>query len=132
MGTRPESKFHSLHEHVQSMPELCSKFQIPASNTVGVAETRTVLQYNMDKICMPFKGQNSAKMTWIIILLPLCKCSTIQVCIEQVSNPCIKYCRRCCGDTNNNSVFFSFFLFWFHCFCLSFLVYMIYHLELFP
>ena len=48
METWPESKFHSFHEYVQSM---CSKFQIPASNTVGAAETRTELQCNMVEIC---------------------------------------------------------------------------------
>ena len=39
------------------MSELACKFQIPASNVVGgVAETRTVLQCTMVKICMSFKG----------------------------------------------------------------------------
>ena len=33
------------------MSELCCKFQVPASNTVGgVAETRTVLQSVMDRV----------------------------------------------------------------------------------
>ena len=49
--------------HVQCMSELCSKFQIPASNNVGgVAETLTVVRCYMVKICMLFKGHNSAIM----------------------------------------------------------------------
>ena len=51
------SKFCFLHAHAQCMSELCSKFQICASNTVGgVAETQTVLQCDMVKICMSYKG----------------------------------------------------------------------------
>ena len=39
------------------MSELCCKFQIPACNAVGgVAETRTVLQCDMVKLWMSFKG----------------------------------------------------------------------------
>ena len=50
--------------HVQCMSELCCKFQMPASNTVGeVAETQKVVRCNMVKICMLFKGHNSAIMT---------------------------------------------------------------------
>ena len=50
--------------HVQCMSELCCKFQMPASNTVGgVAETQTVVRCDMVKICMLFKGHNSAIMT---------------------------------------------------------------------
>ena len=50
--------------HVQCMSELCSKFHLTASNTVGgVAETQTVVWCNMVKICMLFKGHNSAIMT---------------------------------------------------------------------
>ena len=37
--------------HMQCMSELCSKFQMTASNTVsGVAETQTVVRCNMVKI----------------------------------------------------------------------------------
>ena len=62
------------------MFEKGSKFQIPASNTVaGVAETRIVLQCEMVKICMSFKGnsekndlnQNSVWILPIISLLEL-------------------------------------------------------------
>ena len=54
---RPGPKFCFLHAHAKCMSELCSKFQIPESNTVGgVAETRTVLQFDMVKICMSFRG----------------------------------------------------------------------------
>ena len=50
-------KFCFLYAHDQCMSELCPKFQIPASNTTErVAETRTVLQCDMIKICMSFKG----------------------------------------------------------------------------
>ena len=49
-----------LHAHAQCKSELCCKFQIPASHTVGgAAKTQTVLQVlkcNMVKICMLFKG----------------------------------------------------------------------------
>ena len=39
--------------HVQCMSELCSKFQMTASNIVGgVAETQTVVLCNMVKICV--------------------------------------------------------------------------------
>ena len=39
------------------MSELCSKFQILVPNTVGgVAETRSVLQFDVVKIYMSFKG----------------------------------------------------------------------------
>ena len=38
------------------MFELCSKFRMPAVNTVGVVETLTVLQCDMVKISVPFKG----------------------------------------------------------------------------
>ena len=49
--------------HVQCMSLLCCKFQMPASNTVGgVAKTQTVVQCDMVKICMLFKGHNSAIM----------------------------------------------------------------------
>ena len=33
-----------LYAHVQCISELCYKFQVPALNTLGVAETKTVLQ----------------------------------------------------------------------------------------
>ena len=57
-GDRPESKICFFYAHVQCMSELCCKFQIPASNTVGgVAETGTVLQCYMVKIDMSFKGK---------------------------------------------------------------------------
>ena len=50
--------------HVQCMSELCCKFQMPASNTVGgTAETQTVVRCDMVKLCMLFKGYNSAIMT---------------------------------------------------------------------
>ena len=50
--------------HVQCMSELCCKFQMPASKTVGgAAETQTVGQCIMVKICTLFKGHNSAIMT---------------------------------------------------------------------
>ena len=50
--------------HVQCMSELCSKFQMPTSNTVGgVAETQTVVRCDMVKICMLSKRHNSAIMT---------------------------------------------------------------------
>ena len=46
------------------MFELCRKFQMPASNAVGgVAETQTVVWCDMVKICLLFKGNNSAIMT---------------------------------------------------------------------
>ena len=32
-----------LYAHARCMPELCCKFQIPASNTVGVAETNITI-----------------------------------------------------------------------------------------
>ena len=42
------------------------QIQMPASNTVGgVAETQTVVRCDMVKICMLFKGHNSAVMTLI-------------------------------------------------------------------
>ena len=51
------NKLFFLHTHAQCTSELCSKFQIPAYNTVGgVAETRTVLQRDMVQICMSVKG----------------------------------------------------------------------------
>ena len=62
MVTRIEILFSNAH--VQCMSELCFKFQMPASNTVGgVAETQTVVRCDMVKICMLFKGHNSAIMT---------------------------------------------------------------------
>ena len=43
-----ESKLYFPCAQVQCMSELCIKFQIPATNTVGAdVETRTVLQCNM-------------------------------------------------------------------------------------
>ena len=43
-----ESKFCFLYAYVQCISELCFKFQVPASNTLGaVAETRIVLQCDM-------------------------------------------------------------------------------------
>ena len=60
------------------MSDLCSNFQIPASNTVGgVRVTRTVLQCDIVKICISFRGHNSAIMPWIKILFPLCMCQCI-------------------------------------------------------
>ena len=60
--TRMKILFPSAH--VQCMSELCCKFQMPALNTVGgVAETQTVVRCDMVKICMLFKGHNSAIMT---------------------------------------------------------------------
>ena len=50
--------------HVQCMSELCCKFQMPESNTVGgVADTQIVVRCDMVKICTLFKGHNSAIMT---------------------------------------------------------------------
>ena len=52
------------------------QIQMPASNTVGgVAETQTVVLCDMVKICMLFKGHNSAVMILIKILFPLRTCS---------------------------------------------------------
>ena len=52
------------------------QIQMPASNTVGgVAETQTVVRCDMVKICLLFKGHNSAVMTLIKILFPLRTCS---------------------------------------------------------
>ena len=49
---------------MECMPELCCKFQMPASNTVGgVVETQTVVGCDMVKICTLFKGHKSAIMT---------------------------------------------------------------------
>ena len=54
------------------MSDLCSNFQIPASNTVGgVRVTQTVLQCDIVKICISFRGHNSAIMSWIKILFLL-------------------------------------------------------------
>ena len=48
------SLMHMLNSYLNSV---ASKFQIPALNTVGgVAETQTVLQCDMVKISMSFKG----------------------------------------------------------------------------
>ena len=47
----PKSKVCFHYIHVQCISELCCKFQIPESNTVGrVAETRTVLQNVTDGV----------------------------------------------------------------------------------
>ena len=64
MQKRPGPKFCFPYEHVQCINELCCKFQILASNTVKVAETRTVLQCDMVKIfvCLS-RGHNYAIIT---------------------------------------------------------------------
>ena len=50
-------KFRFLHAHAHYMSDLCSKFQVSASNTVGgFVETRTILECDMVKICMTFEG----------------------------------------------------------------------------
>ena len=46
-----------LSMYAKCMSELCSKFQIPASNTVGIAEIQTVPQCDMVKICISFRGK---------------------------------------------------------------------------
>ena len=71
------------------------QIQMPALNTVGgVAETQTVVRYDMVKICMLFKGHNSAVMTLIKILFPLRTCSM---------HVCITYCRRSFGNKNSTT-----------------------------
>ena len=53
----PGSKFCFLYAQVQCMFELCSKFQIPATNTVEAdAETRTVPQSDMVQNMYVFQG----------------------------------------------------------------------------
>ena len=67
------------------MSDLCSNFQIPASNTVGgVRVTQTVLQYDIVKICISFRGHNSAIMSWIKNLFPLCICMSELSCKFQI------------------------------------------------
>ena len=91
----PGSKFCFPHAHVQCMSELCSKFQIPATNTVGAdAETRTRLQCDMVQNLCHLRGQNSEIMTLITILFPLCTCPIHVWTVLQVANPCKKYCGR--------------------------------------
>ena len=53
-----KKSFSLMHMfNAQCMPELCCKFQIPTSNTVGVdAETRTVLQCDMVKNMSVIQG----------------------------------------------------------------------------
>ena len=49
------------------MSALCSNFQIPASNIVGgVRVTQTVLQCDIVKICISFRGHNSAIMYYFV------------------------------------------------------------------
>ena len=67
------SKFHFLHANARCMSEMCSKFQISASNTIGgVVEIQTVLQSDMVKIVCHSRRQNSAINIWTKILFPLC------------------------------------------------------------
>ena len=50
-------KFFFIYANFHCISDLCCKFQIPASNTVcGFAATRTLLQCDMVKIYMSFKG----------------------------------------------------------------------------
>ena len=67
------------------MSDLCCNFQIPGSNTVGgVSVTQTLLQCDIVKICISFRGHNSAIMSWIKILFPLCICSKHVCCKFQI------------------------------------------------
>ena len=53
------------------MSELCRKFQIPASNTVGANQGQEQFyRVIWSKICMSFRGHNSAIVSWVIILFP--------------------------------------------------------------
>ena len=76
LGLWPGSKFYFPYAQVQCMSKLCRKFQIPATNTVRAdAETRTVLQCDMVQNMYDIsRGYNSAIMTLIKILFPLCTC----------------------------------------------------------
>ena len=87
------------------MSDLRSNFEIPASNTVGeVRVTQTVLQCDIVKIYISFRGHNSAILSWIKILFPLCVCSMPVGTVLQVPNPYIKYCRKRCRDKNSTAV----------------------------
>ena len=51
------SKFRFFHTHIKCMSEMCIKFQIPALSSVGaVVKTRAVIQCDMFKISISFKG----------------------------------------------------------------------------
>ena len=77
------------------MSDPCSNFHIPASNTVGgIRVTQTVLQCDIVKICISFRGHNFATISWIKVLFPLCICSMHVWTVLQVSNPYIKHLRR--------------------------------------
>ena len=53
-------------------------------------------------------GHNSALMFWIKILIPLCTIMfNAYMNVLQVLNPCIKYCRRRCGDKNSSTVWYG-------------------------
>ena len=82
---RPGSKFCFPNAHVQCMSELYCKFQILASNTVrGVMETETVVQCDMVKMLCHSRRHNSAKMTLIKIMFPLCN-------VQCMSELCCKF-----------------------------------------
>ena len=51
------------------------------------------------------RGCNSVIMTWIKIMFPLCTYPMHIWTVFQVSNPCIKYFRRSCGDKSNTKKF---------------------------
>ena len=53
------------------------------------------------------RGHNSTKTTSIKILFPLCKCSMHVWTVLHVSNPCVKYRRRSCGDKNSTTVWYG-------------------------
>ena len=104
----PGSKFCFLYAYAKCMSDLCSNFQTPASNTVGgVRVTPTILQCDIVKICISFRGHNSAIMSWMKIIFLLCICSMHGRTVLQVSNPYIKYCRRRCRDKNSTTVWYG-------------------------
>ena len=73
-GEGHNSAIHCFpYAYVKCMSELCCKFRITASNTVGEdAETRTVLQCDIVQNMCHSREYNSAIITLIKILFSLC------------------------------------------------------------
>ena len=57
------------------------------------------------------RGHKSVIHILIKILFPLCTCSMHIWNMLRVSNSCINYCRRSCGDTNSTTVWYDQIMF---------------------
>ena len=66
----------------------------------------TTVWYGLKYVCHS-RESDSAKMTQIKILFPLCTCPMHIWTVFQVSSPCIKYFRRIFGDKNSTTVWYG-------------------------